>query len=402
MPTEPGARIPRIESLRVTNYRALRDVELKKLTPLTVFLGPNGSGKSTVFDVLAFLSECFDTGLRPAWERRNRFRELRTRGCDGPITFEIRYREEPGAPLMTYHLEVDEVGRSPVVRREWLHWRRGSHGRPFRFLDFEQGRGNVVGGERPDDEARRSPEELSSPELLAVSTLGRFSRHPRVAALRDFVSGWYLSYISAAGARGIPEAGPQERLSVTGDNLPNVIQYLDEQHPERLEKILRILGTRVPRLERVVSRVLEDGRLMLQIKDAPFSEPVLAKFASDGTIKLLAYLTVLHDPEPAPFIGIEEPENRLFPSLMAGLAEECREAAARSQVFVTTHSPSFVSAVRPEELRILERDGRGFTRIVPVTDLQQVMNQVRAGATLGDLWLERYFYTPSGTVETHG
>ena len=58
--------VPRLESLSVKNYRALRDVELKKITPLTVFLGPSGSGKSTLFDVFAFLAECFTVGLRRA------------------------------------------------------------------------------------------------------------------------------------------------------------------------------------------------------------------------------------------------------------------------------------------------------------------------------------------------
>jgi len=83
----------RIEYLRVENYRALKSLELKKFTSLTALLGPNGSGKSTIFDVFAFLSECFDTGLRKAWEKRGRARELKTRGSDGPVVIEIKYRE---------------------------------------------------------------------------------------------------------------------------------------------------------------------------------------------------------------------------------------------------------------------------------------------------------------------
>lgn len=95
---------PRIEYLRVKNYRALRDIELKSLTPLSVFVGPNGSGKSTIFDVFAFLSESFSSGLRKAWDKRGRFKELRSRGETGPITFEVKYRENTRTPLITYHL----------------------------------------------------------------------------------------------------------------------------------------------------------------------------------------------------------------------------------------------------------------------------------------------------------
>src|ERR1700722_20290314 len=106
---------PRIEYIRVKNYRALKDIELKALTPLTVFLGPNGSGKSTLFDVFAFLSECFSVGLRKAWDKRGRFNELRTRNSTGPIEFELKYRQKPKAPIITYKLRIDENKKGPYV-----------------------------------------------------------------------------------------------------------------------------------------------------------------------------------------------------------------------------------------------------------------------------------------------
>ena len=92
---------PRIEYLKVQNFRALQEVEFRKLTPLTVLLGPNGSGKSTVFDVFAFLAECFEVGLRRAWDRRGRAREIKTRGIQEAVTIEIRYREKKNTPLIT-------------------------------------------------------------------------------------------------------------------------------------------------------------------------------------------------------------------------------------------------------------------------------------------------------------
>ena len=64
----------RIEGITIRNFRALRDVKLNSLAPMTALLGPNGSGKSTVFDVFAFLSECFNTGLRKAWDKRGRYK----------------------------------------------------------------------------------------------------------------------------------------------------------------------------------------------------------------------------------------------------------------------------------------------------------------------------------------
>ena len=379
--------VPRIEYLKVRNFRVLHEVEFKGLMPLTVLLGPNGSGKSTVFDVFAFLSECFEMGLRRAWDKRGRARELKTREAEGPVSIEIKYRE-PGYPLITYHLAVDERRGSPVVEEEFLSWRRGGSGRPFRFLDYREGQGRAISGELPDDEDQRVETPLQSPDLLAVNALGQFADHPRVAALRDFITRWHVSYLSADSARGQPEAGPQEHLTRTGDNLANVVQYLAEQHPERLERVFETLRRRVPRVERVLAETMPDGRLLLQIKDAPVQHPVLAKFASDGTLKMLAYLMLLYDPAPPSFIGIEEPENFLHPRLLEDLAEECRAASSRTQVLATTHSPFFLNALRPREVRVLWRDDQGYTRSQRAADLPRISTFVEQGALLGHLWME--------------
>jgi predicted ATPase len=232
---------------------------------------------------------------------------------------------------------------------------------------------------------------LNEAFTLAVSTLGQLSRHPRVSALRRFISGWYLSYVSADNSRSLPEAGPQQRLSQTGDNLPNVVQYLQEQYPVRLERLFNILGSRVPNLERIEPEAPVDGRLLLRLKDKSFEEPILAKFTSDGTLKMLAYLTALHDPDPPAIVGIEEPENQLHPRLFPLLAEEVREAAGRSQMLVTTHSPYFADALRPRELWVLYRESDGFSRAQRASSLPQVVAMVDNGAQLGSLWMEGYF-----------
>jgi predicted ATPase len=147
---------------------------------------------------------------------------------------------------------------------------------------------------------------------------------------------------------------------------------------------------------------MPDGRLPLQIKDAPFDHPVLARFASDGTLKMLAYLVLLHDPDPPSFIGIEEPENFLHPRLLPELAEECRAASDRGQLLVKTHSPFFVNALRPEELRVLYRDEAGYTQAVRAVDIQGVPELMAEGASLGHLWMEGRFGLGDPLVDQGG
>ena len=388
---EPGREPARISYLRIENYRALKSVELKDITPLTILLGPNGSGKSTLFDVFNFLSECFQQGLRFAWDRRGRARELKTRGQTGPIVIELKYRERPSSPLITYHLSIDEDSRGPFIKEEWLKWRRGRYGQPFRFLDYKEGRGIAVSGEAPDAEDSRVETPLRSADLIAVNTLGQFAEHPRVAALREFITDWYVSYLSIDDTRGQPEAGPQSRLSKSGDNLANVVQYLNERYSDRLAEIFKRLSKRIPRLESVLAEAMPDGRLLLQIKDAPFERPILSRFSSDGTLKMLAYLLVLDDPNAPQFIGIEEPENFLHPRLLPGLAEECRRASEHSQLFVTTHSPFFLNPMRPNEVRVLYRDEEGYTHVQTAADIRGITAFIKEGASLGHLWSEGRF-----------
>jgi len=380
----------RIESLKVSNFRALQSLELNDLTPFTALLGPNGSGKTTVFDVFNFLSECFQKGLRSAWDSRGRAREIKTRDQNGPVVFEIKYRERKGDPLMSYHLALDEIKGKVVVEKEWLAWRREGYGKPFRFLEYSRGIGKVASGDLPDAQDTRIPSPLTSPDLLAVNAIGQMAEHPRVAALRNFITDWHVSYLSINDTRELQDAGPQERLSKSGGNLANVIQYFSENHPKRLEHIFDRLRERVPRVGVALSEPQDDGRLLLQIKDAPFARPILARFASDGTLKLLAYLILLHDAEPPQFIGIEEPENFLHPKLLPILAEECRAAAESSQVLVTTHSPFFVNAMQPDEVRVLYRNKRGYTESVRAVDCEGVTEQMEQGAQLGELWMEDF------------
>lgn len=389
-----GSDIPRVESIKIENYRSLKKIELKKLTPLTVFIGPNGSGKSTIFDALIFLSECFSFNLRHAWDKRGRARELKTRGQNGAIKFEIKYREKPGTLLITYHLEIDEEDRGPIVVREWIGWKRKPRGRSFHFLDCKNGEGHVIGGETPDEIDKRLPIKLRHPDTIAANILGTMSVHPRVAALRDFITDWYVSYLPIKNTRNQPEAGPRERLNKDGSNLANVIQHLKERHPERLEGIFSTLRRKIPRLESVTIDTMRDGRLLFQIKDAPFDKPILSRYASDGTMKMLTYLTLLHDPDPAKFICIEAPENSLYPHLMYQLAEEFRGATGNSQLLITTHSPFLLDALRPDEVRFLSQDQQGFTKVESVEDIRDIKEFVDDGAYLGNLWTENYFQQP--------
>jgi predicted ATPase len=380
----------RIEMIQIKNFRVLRDVKFgssdSPLEPFTVFLGPNGSGKTTLFRVFGFLSNALQGNIRNALNGEGGFKEVRSRESTGPISIEIKYRDKPDSPRVTYNLEINEENGKPIISKEMLMFRRGSYGRPYKFLDFSRGEGTAIRGTGEILEEGRTLQKLDSPDILAVKGLGQMADYPIIADFRRFIEGWYLSYFMPTKAREIPEAGiVAEHLSQSGDNLPLVTQYLYEQHQDIFKDILKRLAERIPGLEDVFADIT-DGRVVLKFKDGPFKDPFVSRFVSDGTIKMFAYLVLLNDPEPPPLLCIEEPENQLHPRLLPVLAEEFRAHSRKTQVFVTSHSPYFLNALRPEELWVLQRGTDGYTKAECAAKIQGVPEFFEQDLKLGELW----------------
>ena len=389
----------KIESIRLQNFKTFRDAHLRDIPPFLVVVGANGTGKSTLFDVFGFLHDCLTSNVRQALDRRGRFKEVISRDSIGKsILIEIKYRMliTGSERLVTYILEIAEKKGAPYVKREILRYKRSRHGKPYHFLDFKSGTGYAITNEedfnKPDEELDRETQTLNSPDVLAVKGLGQFERFKAANAFRQLIESWHVSDFHISAARGRKDAaGSSEHLSETGDNLPLVARYLYEQHPKEFNKILQIMAQRVPGIRDVQPRLTEDGYLTLRFQDGSFKTPFLDRYVSDGTIKMFAYLVLLHDPKPHPLLCVEEPENQLYPRLMTELAEEFRAYANRGgQVLVSTHSPDFLNAVRLEEVCWLVKEAGG-TRIELAKDDQQLAAYMAEGDQMGYLWKQGFF-----------
>ena len=390
-----------IEAIRLKNFRAFQDVTLKDIPRFCVLVGANGTGKSSLFSVFAFLRDAMTTNLSAALGRLGGSRglqEVRSRGTTGPIEIEIKLRTvlaNKRSQLITYELHIDELNGRPAVAREILKYRRGSSGQPWHFLDFSNGTGEAVTNEldsvTDEKELKREQQTLKSPDILAIKGLAQFERFPAVVALGNLIENWHLSDFHISGARREAEAGYAEHLSREGENLSLVVEYLHKHHAQAFQTILSRLQVRVPGVTKVESKTTEEGRVLLKFQDGAFEDPFLARYVSDGTIKMLAYLVLLFDPTPHPLLCVEEPENQLYPSLLWDLAEEFRAYAVRGgQVFVTTHSPDFLNAVGLDEVFwLVKRDG--YTRVQRARDDEQLKAYMAEGDQMGYLWKQGLF-----------
>lgn len=424
----------KIEGFRVKNFKALKEITLGRLwnlqdeqplTSMTAVIGKNGVGKSTLFDAFGFLADCLRSGVEEACYSRGRggFRSILSQGQTGPIEFEVYYKEDGNARPITYELAIslDQTDR-PFVLKERLRQRRKNqkHGWPFSFLVLNSGSGVAWKGDQYGTRIDESKDELDLVKLmesirsgkdfeesketeiveledkrkLGIATLGSLKQHPRISAFRRFIEGWYLSYFTPDAARSLPMAGPQKHLNIHGDNLGNVVQFIEREHPERFKNILKRIAEKIPGVEKIDTEKTNDGRLLLRFNDQGFKDPFFAQNISDGTLKVFAYLLLLEDPSPPPFLCIEEPENGIYHKLLESLAAEFREHATGrkggSQVFVTTHQPYFIDGLNPDEVWILEKGKDGFSQIRRASKIPSIKHLVEEGLPLGGLWYSDY------------
>ena len=424
----------KIEGFRIKNYRVLKNVTLGKLwnmqqaqplTPMTAVIGKNGVGKSSLFDAFGFLADCLKLGVEEACDTRGRggFDRIRSQGSNEPIEFQIYYKQDGNSRPITYELAIDtdRTGR-PHVKLERLRQRRKgqNYGWPFSFLLLNEGKGVVWKGQEhgqqidegkagfdliklmAEIEATSQTEESRETEVielqdkrkLGIATLGALKQHPRISAFRQFIEGWYLSYFTPDAARSLPLAGPQRHLNIHGDNLGNVVQFMEREHPKRFKSILNRIAEKIPGIDKIDTEESPDKRLLLRFNDKGFDDPFYAQQMSDGTLKVFAYLLLLEDPTPPPFICIEEPENGLYHKLLETLATEFRTHATgrknAPQLFITTHQPYFVDALAPDETWILEKGPDGFSNIHRASDDATVNAMVDEELPLGSLWYSDY------------
>lgn len=388
-----------IESIEIKNYRLFRNTKLENIPRLCVLVGANGTGKSTLFDVLSFLKDSLAMNVGKAIAKRGGYREVASRGfANEAIEFTLQFRLEITGKerLVTYVLKISpgKDGR-PLVEREVLRYKRGSYGAPFRFLDFTRGKGYAITNEeefsKKDEELTREEQELDAPDILAIKGLGQFERFKAASAFRLMIENWHISDFHVSEARPSQEEGFAEHLSTRGDNLPLVANYLFEHHRDRFDRVLAAMRRRVPGVSVVEPRQTEDGRLVLRFQDGSFKDPFIARYVSDGTIKMFAYLVLLNDPKPYPLLAVEEPENQLYPDLLPELAEEFRDYAERGgQVFISTHSPDFLNALTLDEVYCLYKEN-GFTTIARAGDSENLRSLYEAGDLPGYLWKQGLF-----------
>ncbi|WP_428768133.1 AAA family ATPase [Treponema sp. HNW] len=389
----------KISSIKIQNFKTLQNIQINELPSLAVFVGANGTGKTTLFDVFGFLKDCLTLNVTKAVQARGGYTELISRGhIDENIIIEIKYEMKIAqkSRLVTYYLEIGMMNTKIAVKREYLCYKRSSYGSPYHFLDFANGNGFAISNEedfsKPDTELAREDQNLGAQDILAIKGLGQFEKFKAANEFRKLIEGWHVSDFHIESARGSKDiTNYSEHLLADGSNLQNIAHTMREQYPQVFQKVLQKMKERVPGVDNIQSESTLDGRLLLKFQSDYFKDPFIDRYVSDGTLKMFAYLILLHDPSPHPLLCIEEPENQLYPKLLYELVEELRDyARTGGQVFLSTHSPELLNAAYIDEVFWLAKE-QGFTRIQRASEDRQICAYMNEGDKLGYLWKQGFF-----------
>lgn len=405
----------KIEGIHIKNYGPLKDIVLgktrtnqsaKALGNLVAVIGPSGNGKSTLADAFGFIADCLEIGVEEACDTNNRggYEKLVSQGADGPISFELYYRESSNTRPITYELviDLDKMNR-PYVREERLRQRIKRYGWPRSFLHLQMGKGYAFEGSEKDGTGidddgsvvgKQIDVELSDIRKLGIVTLGAMKQYERIEKFLAFLKSWYLCYFSPDAARQLQSAAPQQYLNRVGSNINNVAQYMYRENKKDFEKVLKEIQTKLPGIEKIEPVKFDNGQMMLRFWEKGFSEPFYSSRMSDGTLKLFAYYLLLNEKNPRQLVFIEEPENGLYHHYLGQLAREMKENVGTGfskQLFVTTHSPFFVNSLAPEDVWVLVKDDNGFSYIRQASDYEFVTELAEEGVPLGDMWYSKYF-----------
>lgn len=382
----------KILRLAVEGFRSLKDVVWEP-GDLNVVIGPNGSGKSNLLRLLELISISAQGRLAKYVQESGGMEPLVWDGSADHISFSVKAspvelgRDEVKESL-TYQVAMARLGQSSAYRianellANFYRMETGEKAQPFKFLERQGLRAILF------DEHQRSlvaPEEaIPEEETLLSLASGPFTANRSVPAFQSQLASWSV-YHDVHVDRGAPVRQPtvvryEKRVDPDAQNLMSVLHTLytgDREFKRDVNAAMRAAFG--DDFDELVFTPAADQRIQLRLRWKSLHREQSAADLSDGTLRFLFLLTTLASPSPAPVIAIDEPETGLHPSMLPIVAEYAVDAANRSQVILTTHSPQLLDAFR---------DTKPTTTVAKWTDGQTILKTV-SGEEL-EYWMQEY------------
>lgn len=395
---------PYLLRLRIQNYRSLKDVNVR-LQAVNVLVGANGSGKSNLLDVVSFLGDSARMDVQPALQKRGGFRRVTFRGNRRPMPITIEV--EAAVTKNSNRNATDHY----LLRLSRLRARSGRE--EFDVLAREEdfvfkrtagpGRRITLHGEdlmvyTGDEETRSISLSESTLALATLPKLGPEQGGEQVSAVANLFASFRVFDPTVELARApspvLDESDSPlshgQRLADDASNLAAYLMVMSSKDPDRFEALSEDARRFIPGLQEIrFIPVGEAGRATyVALKERSLYQLTPLADASFGSVRALALLALLYDPNPPKMTCIEEIDHGLHPYLLDRLVELIRSASKRTQFLIATHSPSLVNRLEPEELIVCERqeDGSSSIPAIPSVTVREMELAASGELGLGELW----------------
>jgi predicted ATPase len=393
-----------LHKIELRNFLSFANLSLE-LEHLNVLVGPNGAGKTNILQAFRFLGEIARSDLVPAIDHMGGFENLLFRGSvrkDSRIDLKL-------AGVMSPHASAKALDEYSIGFQERPMRARNSEMPVRRLVERNEeivikrlpGRGRRItlhGGEvkiAPVEAGKqmRPPPPLSVQEsatgLATLRRLGKEYGADGIEAIAQTFEQLRLFEIDVERARHPHRAPTASQLRADAANLAPFLLYLKSEHAEFFKNVVEDLRFVLPSFAEFVFTQLggPDEFVRIDLKESHLTGVTPLARASYGTVRAIALFAMLNDPDPPRLTCIEEVDHGLHPHALDRLVDRIRDASARTQIVIATHSPALVNRLTPSELVVVERDREtGSGRAIRMDAAKVAKLSQEAGYGLGELW----------------
>jgi len=370
-----------LTQMNITGFKRLFSVEME-MRPLTVMIGANGVGKTSVLEVFSLLSASAKGQLKKLLSQFGGIQDILTSDKAEAARFKISM-ERP-TPL-SYSLTLNLKGMSYEIGSESLTQENpDSFASPFQYIDANR---TDIRYFCPEDNKLVRPSWEHSPFETSLFQMPKLSQTPENFRQQLADITYYSAHALNVGYHA-PIRLPQKMQPATnpghhGEELVACLFYLRETDRTRFEIIKDTLAVAFPSFERLDFPPVAAGTLAMTWKDKNFSKPLYMNQLSEGILRFLWLIALLHSPDLSAVTLIDEPEVSLHPQLLSILTDAMSEASEQTQLIVATHSERLIRFLEPEQVLVFEQeDGLAQVKWADTLDLEAWLEEY----ALDELW----------------
>lgn len=355
--------------LKIQWFRHLHDLDLP-LLPLNVLIGANGVGKTSILEILRLLAASADGRLQETIAAAGGLGSLVTHDCKEAMWLALTMPVEGEEPL-EYELSLQTGGLGYAIRQEKLTQLRHKQNAKDPCFKFIESHGSNIAYFDPIAKGLKRPVwPHKSLETSLAQVPKMFQEAEKFRSILAASTFYHALDVSARAPVRLPQTmRPVELPGRNGEDLIACLYYLREMDRDRFETIEDTLRAVFPHFERMDFPPVAAGSLTLAWRERPYSQPIYAHQLSEGTLRFLWLVTLLQSPALPTVTLIDEPEVSLHPGMLHLLSELFREASARTQLIVATHSERLVRFLEPAEIIAFDLDEMNGVTATRASDL---------------------------------